>query len=266
MKNILITGINGLIGDCLGQFPCIQELAKYNKVYIDYPKEVQSLVDLIPKKYNIGSLEDYNKDCFKASIWADPYSTKVYNLDIHKAFSGAQISGQYMSQVYYPQLGLETPETPSKADLEWKEEFVPYYDYLISPFARSLPNEQKWQQCNWQNLVDRMSNKRFALLGNSKYDNKDYIKGNNVFVEFDKPFSYICNLLKSHKSRNVTLISLVSGLSHLCFHINASNILLTNQGISGWGINPNAYKITHYIPDLHPIDVINKIKEIENER
>lgn len=254
MRKILIKGINGLIGDFLGQIPILQELSKEYEIYIELPEDVRSIYNLIPKKYNI---REYDKE--QSSI------NFSQNLDIHTAFSEAGRNNWYMSQAYYPQIGLSVPEMAPKADLSWDFEWVPYYDFLLSPFARSLPSSQKLEKENWQELVNRMPDKRFALLGNSKYDDREYISGENVFVEFDKPFDYICNLFKSHKTRNPMLISLVTGTSHLAFHIDAPNILLTNQGDSGWGINPDSTKITSYIKNIKARDIINVINEIKYE-
>jgi len=158
-----------------------------------------------------------------------------------------------MSQCYYPQLSLPTPKYPTKAKLFFNSNKKADVDYLISPFSRSLPQSQKIPNQNWQEFINLNKNIKFGVLGNSKYDPIDYIVGENVINIYDNTFEDLCSILKNSKG----LLSIVTGTSHLCFHLGVKNLLFTNQGINGWGINQEAFIKSDFIPTLNS-STINK--------
>jgi ADP-heptose:LPS heptosyltransferase len=241
-KIIIVDNKEGLIGDFLGTIPAMQELAKDNLVIVKIHPEARGLFSLI-RDLNI---EDYGH-------FIETQPNEYITLSSAEAFQIASRKGYYMSQAYMEQAGLEVPIIPPKANLSYRMEEVPI-EYIISPFARSLPEQQKWPQEKWQLLVDSLPNNKFLLIGNSKFDNKDFIKGSNVSSVFDLPFYILCNIFKKSKA----LISVVTGTSHLAFHLEVKNILLTNQNMT-WGNNPDAIKITKYIPDITVEDIIEKL-------
>lgn len=243
---ILIYNKEGLIGDFLGTIPAMQKLAENDCVLLKYNKEVKGLYELI--------LSDKIKE--EKQVEIDDVKNITFNSS--EAFQIAHQKGYYMTQAFMAQAGLEVPEVPPKAKLSFKEEYLSkdYYeiDYLVSPYARSLPPEQKWQDEKWTELFETLPDKKFGVLGNSKYDKYIWNSHKNVVPLFDMDFGTLCLIYKYSK----LLISVVTGTSHLAFHLNTKNILLTNQNMT-WGNNPDAIKITDYIPNITVKQVIEKL-------
>lgn len=246
MKHIIST--DGLIGDFLGQIPTIQKLSEEEEVLVRIHPESKGLFSLIEND----------------RIRQGDFVGREYHIILNssEAFQIAAKKNYYMTQAFMEQAGLEVSEVPPKAKLNFgqlvinqkrKKKIFP--DYLVSPFARSLPLEQKWPKEKWQQLVDSLPNKLFGLLGNSKYDNENFITGKNVKNCFDMDFSLLCHFYLRSKG----LISVVTGTSHLAFHLGVKNILLTNQGMT-WGNNPDAIRITDPIQNITVEQVIEKIE------
>lgn len=245
---LLIDSKDGLIGDFLGQIPTMQKLAEKKMIEVKVHPEARDLFSLIETGNLMGT---HNVNWFVA-----PEYDKTITLSSSEAFQLSVKNNWYMSQAFMAQAGLKVSEIAPKAKLNYDGEFFhpQPVDFLISPFARSLPVEQKWQREKWQELVNKLPEKKFGVLGNYKYDDPMYINGNNVTVFFSLQFKHLCSLLK----RTGTLISVVTGTSHLAFHLGVKNILLTNQNMA-WGNQPDAIKITDNIHDVTVQQVIDKL-------
>jgi hypothetical protein len=236
--NILIKNCPSLIGDFLGIAPALQKLAKNNNVYVDTSYEIDSLLELVSSRHNIFKQKNIVYD-------------KKIDINITEPFTMAHHSNLYMTQAFCRYLGVEYSGIP-KADLDYSSGGFQYEDfYVISPFARSLPPDQKLSMNVWQEVINH-SGKHFIVLGNSKHDMNTL---NRTLTLFDKPFDHVCQVLRNCKG----LISLVTGTSHLAFHLGVKNILLTNQGTTGWGVNPDAVKITKHIPTITAEDIIKHL-------
>lgn len=243
---ILIDNKEGLIGDFLGTIPAMQELAKEDCVLLEYRKEVKGLYDLI--------LSDKIESKFSKKEILDK-EFKTITLSSSEAFQIAAKYNCYMSQAFFVQAGLEFPKVPPKAKLTLEDVFdLDPCDYLISPFARSLPENQKWPVEKWRELVRSFPDKKFGLLGNSKYDDKNYLEEENVLPIFDFHFNTVCNVMRD----TGILISVVTGTSHLAFHLGVKNILLTSQTMA-WGNNPDAIQIKKPIENITVKEVIEKL-------
>jgi hypothetical protein len=231
---IYIQNKEELIGDFLGTVPALQELAKTDKLVVQVTEGSRQLLPIIDNPNDI--------------VFTDVLTgEKKYTLDCQPAFSRATGNDWYMSQAFFEQLGLSVPSVAPKAKLKVEHIDVPIYDYIISPFARSLPEEQKWSRKNWQALIDSMVDKKFCVIGTMKYDERFYLNGSeNVDTIFDKNFNYVCNLLL-RSTRG--LISVVTGTSHLAFHLGVKNWILNNQDFK-WGTNPDGISIRTPIPQL----------------
>ena len=245
--DIIIRKPPNLIGDFLGLLPSLERLSLDSHVFLDLLPEAHPLMKIIPSYYNIKLFDGRPENNIREIV-----------IDLDKAFSYARKNDVYMSKAFMETLSLLNKEDAPKADLCYgkvKSLDTPYF--LISPFARSLPDNQKWDQHKWQELTNMNSDRTFFVLGNSKYDDEKYLVGENVFNLYDKPFKEVCRKMKGSEG----LLSLVTGTSHLAFHLNVKNILLTNQGESGWGINPDSIKITTDIPELEVEEVNIKINK-----
>lgn len=244
---ILIDNKEGLVGDFLGTIPAMQKLSEDDTVIVKVNQEVEGLFELIKNK-DLVNFKELSYD------YSDQFHKEI-TLSSSGAFTLASQNNWYMTQAFIKQAELEVPEVPPKARLRYESVLALHpIDYLISPFARSLPLDQKWQRENWQALVNKFPDKTFGVLGNYKYDDPMYVNGKNVHLFYSLSFDVLCKLFKSATA----LISVVTGTSHLAFHLGVKNILLTNQGMT-WGNNPDAIKLTEYIPNITVQQVIEKL-------
>jgi hypothetical protein len=85
----------------------------------------------------------------------------------------------------------------------------------------------------------------FCIIGHGR-DERGFVTGNNVAEMYDEPLVKVINVMKNARKG---LISVVSGPSHLAFHLGVKNYLLTNQQMT-WGNNPEAISVWDAIPDL----------------
>jgi hypothetical protein len=242
---IYVNNFEGLIGDFLGTIPAMQKLAEKDELLVKIHPEIEGLFKLIENDRIKGTFDSMSgKDFIKLS-----------NVE---AFKESSKLNCYMSSAFMVAAGLDFPKVSPKAKLTYEinTSTLPIgpIDYLISPFARSLSESNKWQREKWQELVKKLPDKTFGVLGNYKYDDPMYINSPNVQNFYSLSFDVLCRLFKNCKA----LISVVTGTSHLAFHLGVKNILLTNQTMA-WGNNPDAIKITDQIPDLKVETVIAKL-------
>ncbi|MEX6688153.1 hypothetical protein QTN47_11640 [Danxiaibacter flavus] len=223
---------DGLIGDFLGFVPVITELAKQDELHLVIHPESAAIFSLIPKKLNISQQQPVHYN-------------RILKLDAYEACKISHIHNYYMSQAHFAYLGMPVPSIPPKAELEYEAVDVALFDYILAPFSRSLPSEQHWPKEQWQKLVDQMPQYSFCIIGHER-DDHHFIAGNNVTGMFNKPIVQIINVLKRARRG---LISIVSGPSHLAFHLGVKNYLLTNQQMT-WGNNPDAIQVRDYLPAL----------------
>jgi hypothetical protein len=151
-----------------------------------------------------------------------------------------------MSQAHYPFMGYPIPSEPVKAQLTIQDVKTVQYDYVIAPFGRSAPEEQKWPLSKWFELINSMPDYTFAILGNSKYDEIKDEYADNAILRFDLNAHELANTLLKAK---YGCISIVTGISHFCYHLGVKNFLLANQGMT-WGLNPESVRIDDPIPTL----------------
>lgn len=242
---IYINNYEGLIGDFLGTIPAMQKLAEKDEILVKIQPDIEGLFNLIKNDRIKGTFESMTDKNF----------IKISNVE---AFKESGRLNCYMSSAFMVTAGLEYPKQPPKAKLHYEMNSftlpIGPIDYLISPFARSLSEDNKWQREKWQELVKKLPNKTFGVLGNYKYDDPMYINSPNVQNFYSLSFDVLCRLFKNSGA----LISVVTGTSHLAFHLGVKNILLTNQTMA-WGNNPEAIMITDQIPELTVEKVISKL-------
>lgn len=226
----------GLIGDFLGSIPAVQALAKTNDVVCTYLPEVEELFDMT------GLCKWKEEDDDKIVCTINLNCTDAWNIAIKKDL--------HMTQAYFECVGLPIPEAPVRADLSNPLDDVfgsPGFihgKYIIAPFSRSLPDNQKLHYSVWDKLVS-MSDKMFYVIG-GRLDQKGFVRGDNVQELYGLPLCVIMYMIK-----RMPLISVISGPSHLSFHLGGINYLFDNQSCSmRWGVNPDAIKITDPIPTI----------------
>lgn len=237
----------GLIGDFIGTIPVMIHLASKSPEGLQVAgvwSEIREIFGMIPSKYKITeALSEQGAD---------------HKLDLEEAFRIASVRGLHMTQAHFAVLGLDVPDKPVRPELEIEMNGAPIKmkgDYIISPFSRSLPEDQRWPSQYWQELVDTMDDKQFILLGSQKRgDDFNYIMGDNVSKFFDCSFNYVAALLENNRN----LIGLVSGLSHMAYALNVNTWLLAGQ-TGAWGLNPEATMIP--VAGLKPEDLIDILKK-----
>ena len=222
----------GLIGDTLGTFPVLQQLNKDHEHFsVVINEDARDLYSLVPELRIC--------ECNKADK----------ELNLSGAFTTAHMHGIYMVQAHYPFMGYSIPSEPLKAELTIVDVEVPIYDYIIAPFGRSAPEAQKWSIDKWIELIEMMPEYKFLVIGNSKYDLWNNRIPVNCFGTFDKSMQYVANVLQK---ATYGCISIVTGISHFCYHLGVKNYLLTNQTGMTWGENPDCIAIRDHIPTLEP--------------
>ena len=234
----------GLIGDTLGTFPVLQQLNKDHEHFsVVINEDARDLYSLVP--------EIRICECNKADK----------ELNLSGAFTTAHMHGIYMVQAHYPFMGYSIPEKPIKADLriiDITTKDTKFYDYVIAPFGRSAPNEQKWSMDKWVQLIESMPEFSFAILGNSKYDDWAAPVPENATLFFDRSMNDVGYTLQRAK---YGCISIVTGISHFCYHLGVKNYLLTNQTGMTWGENPDCIAIRDHIPTLEPKTVYDLLSQ-----
>jgi hypothetical protein len=274
---VIIKTTDGLIGDFLGMIPTFQVIFNKHKdatIWLGVHPEAIPYCHLIPEInqpllnqfIRVISSDYIDNIIAKNSEGADiPGQLPViYKLNSSDAFRRAAKYNLYMSKAFLEISGL-IPEDYGhiefpKANLIYPDPIDghPGYDFIISPFARSLPLEQKWSEEKWKQLIDLMPNFSFLILGNSTHD-KMFIEGNDrVTYMFDQPLPIVARMMKYHCRHG--LISLVTGTSHLAFHLGVTNYILNNQSMA-WGTNPDGTNIR--FPDIPNLTPANVCKSIE---
>lgn len=208
---MIVYNPNTLIGDFIGTIPAMQSLQDSEF-----------------------AIHDCMLELFEMAGLRRSFGTPDISFDLHGAFALADKEGLHMTQANYHFVGLPIPKEPQRASLEVLPMPVDKFDYIIAPFSRSLPEDQLWPY--WQQLVYRMPDKSFAVLG-ANSDNSGYISGKNVTPVFGQSFNYVSNLLL-----NSQLISVVTGISHLAHALGVKNYLFCAQ-YGKWGVNPDAVKM-----------------------
>lgn len=233
-----------LIGDFVGSIPVMMELSKNEQLNVIASANNQYLFDLISKDYNIVRVDK-----------PDFHITK-YRFDLEGAFRLASNPDRYyMSQAHFPFFDLPIPNAAPKAALNLEPLEHEPYDIILAPFSRSLPEDQKWQNQKWIEIVKSFPNLRFALMGTSKHD-KPFINENNCDIVFDLPLPKVAYVI----SKTRLLLSVVTGLSHISFAVDTLNLILELQG--RWGVHPNAIRIHKNVETITTNEVINKLKQM----
>lgn len=231
-----------LIGDFIGSIPAIVSLAETIPVVMQLKESMLGLASLIPAS---NKLTIVTSGCKHFDI----------TLDVQKAFTYAQTRHLHMAQAHYYTVGLPVPSVVPLPQLNVIPQRVQVFDYIIAPFSRSLPIQQKWQQHKWQALVNSLPGNTFCLFGSSKFDDCNFISGANVTVVFDEDFNKVCNIMQQCR-RGV--ISVVTGIAHLAHALGTKNYLFCNQG--AWGKNPDAVVLDKNIHDITVEEVLNVLK------
>lgn len=254
MPKILLSDVP-LIGDCLGTIPAVIALAQTVDKLVLVPHPARwDLAEMIPQKHGIqlGGLHSANID----------YTIRV-GPDDTEAYFYAHENKLHMTAAHHHFLGLPTPPAPVRPELEFPDIAVPRYDYILSPFSRSLPEEQLWPAWKWAQLVGMLPKKKFAFFGNPQYD----IPGQslvwhmlmvhkNVQPEFGRPLAELANIMQ----KSGPCISVTNGISHLSFALGTGNILLFGQD-TPWGKNPDATIIQGLVPDISVEQVLAAFTE-----
>jgi ADP-heptose:LPS heptosyltransferase len=235
----------GLIGDTLSTVPVMIDLAKeFNGLDVLATNGFGHWIyDLIPSKYNIRRIEALDD------------SQYTMELNISDAFAFSHEDNMYMSQCYHHQVGLLTPSQPPKPELDVPESKHQSYDWILAPFGRSAPEDQKWQNEKWQQLIYKLKEKgdSVCVFGNSTYDFKDQFY--DCTLIFDRTMVEVLDILRKAKKG---CISIMTGISHACFAMDTPNYILCNQW-GNWGRIPTGKFLETYIPEITVDDVLNFI-------
>lgn len=231
----IISEIN-LIGDAVNQYGILRDLSiKHDGIEL-LTANSEWFYELLPKDLNIKFIKS-------AGMGAQV-------IDMLKAYDLSRECNLHMSQAYHAQFGLPVPCNPIKPELVFEQLHVPVYDYILAPHSRSLPPKEKWDAEKWIELAQELEEQgnSVCFFGNSLFD-KEFIGFNN---EYDRPMVEVLNMIKAC---NEGVISVVTGISHLCYAVGAKNYVMCNQ-LNKWGLNPDCIHIKKYIPELTVDEVL----------
>jgi hypothetical protein len=239
---ILIKNSPGLIGDFLGFVPALQRVSLHNQVYLEKTEVLQKFYNLIKKDiYNFYYYENQEIDKI---IFANTDEVSANNKNKY-------MSGEYLNFIFN-QFNIDIHEHAPKIDFNFLLTDTPEkFDYLIAPYGRSAPIEQKISLDIWKKFFNKKNNFIFGVLGDSRNDNFDIFNNmQNVIKVFDNDFNSVYNKMKNSKG----VISIVTGITHFCYHAKIPNILFSNQ-FANWGNNPEARTIIKNIPNISVNDI-----------
>jgi ADP-heptose:LPS heptosyltransferase len=244
----------GLIGDTVGTLKIVAEMAekclkKPEPFFVGCHREAWPIIQLLPKRLKIRNIDDAGEGT----------CGKVYALDLTEAFGYSTKKPCYMSQAYYSTIGWPVPFTPDLPELELGDETAVQYDIGLAPFARSLPDHQKWPRERWQALVDAYPEKRFVLYGAAaRGDDPEFVTGKNVWPLFDYPLDHVA---RSIRDLEVCLVSVSTGPSHISFATKTPCVLLIDQG--PFAKAPHAVAIEKHVTEITVDEVRYAIAQIE---
>lgn len=243
-RPLVIRNDNDLIGDFIGTIPAMQEMAKGGPVEVICKDGVAELLEM-------AGLSRHSSWMFSDSF--DGIGDRTF--DLHGAFALAAKESLHMTQANFKAMGLPIPKDVLRPFLQVGPDprMSVAYDYILSPFSRSLPENERWPKERWAELVKAMPDKKFAMVGGPN-DDPDYIPGTSVI--FGHSFEYLSMLLLNVRHG---LISVVTGTSHLAHALGARNFLFCNQG--AWGKNPDALIFPGTIPSITVSQVVQNLRE-----
>jgi ADP-heptose:LPS heptosyltransferase len=237
------------IGDFLATIPAMMKLAESHMVYLDLHKDLNELKPFLSKQ--IIPSKHFSRGTYDVIHL-------THKIDVNKAYEIGWDFGLHMTQAYFNQFGLETPEKPIRPYLNIPYYEVQKYNVVLAPYSVSLPWGQLWTNEKWNQLIDALPHLKFALLGSSA--DKNFPKHSNLDQYLGRPWIEVANLI-----RNADLvISVVSGISHLTHALGTPHILLVNQ--PKWGQNPEAKaQLTNFlIPDIPLSTMLSTIRSVQN--
>lgn len=246
----------GLIGDTVGTLKIIAEAAekslkKSEPFFVGCHREAWPIIQMLPKRLMIRNFDDA----------AEGSCGKVYALDLNDAFHFSNRKPCYMSQAYYNAVGWPIPFSPELPDLELDEYVIgdgAHGDIGLAPFARSLPDHQKWPRERWQELVDSYPGFQFVLYGaKERGDDPQFVTGPNVKAFFDHPLK---ELARSIRDLRRALVSVSTGPSHIAFAVHTPTVLLIDQG--PFAKAPHAHAIEKHVTEITVEEVRAAISEV----
>lgn len=234
------------IGDCLEMLPAICAASEHEPIYFKTANE--QVAAWIPSRYNVTIIPQYKT--------LPPGDTHIIHIP-----SALKLTGRewFMSQMYFPHLGLPLPIDIPKPELELQAPStdLPSVDVLLAPFAFSLAPHEFWSQAKWQALVDAFPDITFGVLGSSKdvYQNRNFF-ASNVLPIFDRPLNDVAHILQASQ----VLVSVVTGMAHLAFALDVPNIVLHCQ--QPWGVPPTSIQIqdSTCVTDIPVERVVGELK------
>lgn len=234
----------GLIGDSVGALKIIAEAAekalKRNEpFFVGCHREAWPIIQLLPKRLKIRNVDDMGEGS----------CGKVYALDLTEAFAYSNKKPCYMSQAYYATIGWPVPFTPDLPELELDPYVIgdgAHGDIGLAPFARSLPDHQKWPRERWQALVDAYPDRTFVLYGaTERGDDPEFVTGLNVNTFFDNPLAEVARSIRDLKQ---CLVSVSTGPSHIAYAVHTPTVLLIDQG--PFAKAPHALAIEKHVTEI----------------
>lgn len=249
MECVTLVNPIGPIGDFIGTVPATiaaaeRANAEGKRLRLYHQPGITDLVRALPKRLNIEAIAHHDTDGLSRGH-ADGSIPADYAFDLMKAFSWCSQREVYQTRYYFGEVGLPIPQHDVRPEFELPPSRAIELDWGLAPFARCLPDEQRWPRKLWQALVDVMPDRSFTLFGQAGVDDPNYVTGRNVVPCFGRSLSHVCEIIRDLR---FGLVSVSTGPSHIAYAVGQHNVLLINQGRFCW--NPDADAITELIPKI----------------
>lgn len=233
--------INNL-GEFLGTIPIMVEMTRQTACEFIIHPTMREVFELIPKKYNV---REYRGDRF---VKADE------ELDLIRIYNKCKLAYEknyHITQAFFEFFGLDTPTSAIRPQIEVERYRCYDYDFVIAPFSNRLSPQQLWDWRKWNEFCEIMEEYEFGILG-MDFKNSTAIKmpidRKNTHIIHSSPLAMNCNYLINSK---FGCISVVNGMSSLCFALNVKNYILCNQ-YRNWNLNPESKRWYKDIPVTQP--------------
>jgi len=240
-KRIKTVKINfSLLGDLLGTIPTVVTIGEFygGVVVILQSPIVYELLDEHPNIFLASTVcqssDEYSEKEHLRDFKAD------FNFNYQDAWDFGKKHNLHMTQGFFKYIPdiCDIPAKPLRPRLkDFSNLYVKSYDFVISPFSITLKEDGRWPREKWYELFKSMPEAKFCVLGMKQHIGEPLEEFPNVDLFLNYPLPMVCALIQKSKA----VVSVVNGISHLCFALNHPNVLLHNQG--PWGVNPHAIEL-----------------------
>ena len=245
----------GLIGDALCTMPFLRDLSENNKV-------------IAGPNINKWVLEGID-----FPLYFDPdlkQETCKYFLDSSYSWTHGHKHGTHMAEGHYALNGLVAPKLPYSIPVKFSPTNL-QPGIVVAPYSRSdIDGNKFWLFENWRKLVEHFSGPIYVVGSTTRtwhneveYSDDDigWIEGTGIIPIFDRPMSFVSQLLVESK----LVVTIDTGIAHLAHLLGIKTHAYLFPEVPGWPFadNPNAQKVKGWPCNITVDQMLACCKKIE---